>query len=132
MTQIRSTPSHVARLGALLFIALPLALGGCSHFLNSSPKPGTEEAQDAANMPSAQVLYAQGLAEMQQENYDRAVTKFNEIDQNYPYSTWSTHAELLAGYAQYKNQDYDSAIGSLSRYIALHPTDDEAAYAYYL
>ncbi len=78
-------------------------------------------------MPSAQVLYAQGLAFMQQGEYDHAVTKFNEIDQNYPYSTWSTHAELLAGYAQYKNQDYDSAISSLSRYIALHPTDEEAS-----
>jgi outer membrane protein assembly factor BamD len=132
MTQIRFAPSRLAQFGALFLLALPLALGGCSHFLNSSPKPGTEEAMDEANMPSAQVLYSQGLAEMQQGNYDRAVTKFNEIDANYPYSTWSTHAELLAGYAQYKNQDYDSAIASLSRYIALHPTDDEAAYAYYL
>ena len=69
---------------------------------------------------------------MQQGNYDQAVKKFDEIDVDYPYSTWSTHAEILAGYSQYKEQDYGPAIASLSRYIALHPTDEEAAYAYYL
>ena len=41
MIQIRSFSAQAARLGALLFIGLPLALGGCSHFLNSSASPGT-------------------------------------------------------------------------------------------
>ncbi len=136
MTQIRpatcSSPARLVRFGALVFIALPLLLSGCSKFFGSAPSPGAQTAADQANTESAQDLYAEGLALMKQENYDRAVTKFNLIDQNYPYSTWSTHAELLAGYAQYKSQDYTSALSSLSRYIALHPTDDEAAYAYYL
>jgi outer membrane protein assembly factor BamD len=135
MTHPRAKISSRARLapfGVLFFMALPLALGGCSKLLNSSPSADAEAAQDQANPPSAEVLYAEGVAKMQAGNYDQAVTKFDEIDQDYPYSTWSTHAELLAGYSQYKNQEYDGAISSISRYIALHPTDDEAAYAYYL
>jgi outer membrane protein assembly factor BamD len=129
-----SSPSRgrLAQLGALVLVALQLMLGGCSHFLNSSPRNGVSEAADAANLPPAETLYAEGIAQLKDENYDKAVEKFNEIDQNYPYSTWSTHAELLAGYAQYKNQQYDPALSSLNRYIALHPTDSEAAYAYYL
>jgi outer membrane protein assembly factor BamD len=127
-----SARARLTSLGALFIIALPLALAGCSKFLNSSPSPTSEAAADEANVPPPDVLYSQGLAYLQAGDYDRAVTKFNLIDQNYPYSTWSTHAELLAGYAQYKDQEYDSALSSLNRYIALHPTNQEAAYAYYL
>jgi len=136
MTQIRpnasSSRARLVRLGALLLVAAPLALSGCSKFLNSENSPDAEAVADEANAPPPETLYAQGLNYMKTGDYDRAVSKFNEVDQDYPYSTWSTHAELLAGYAQYKNQEYDSAISSLSRYIALHPTNDEAAYAYYL
>jgi len=119
-----------ARFAAIFFILLPVALSGCSALLNSQPKDQAENFD--ANPPPADQLYAQGLQQMQKGDYDKAVSKFNEIDEDYPYSTWATHAEILAGYSQYKNQDYDSAINSLSRYIALHPTDEEAAYAYYL
>jgi outer membrane protein assembly factor BamD len=136
MTHIRpaASPSRARfiRLGAFLLFALPLALSGCSKLMGSDVSPDAEAVSEAGNAPPAGTLYAQGIADMQAADYDRAVSKFNQVDQDYPYSTWSTHAELLAGYAQYKNQEYDSAISSLSRYIALHPTDDEAAYAYYL
>lgn len=119
------------RLAAVFLVVLPVSLSGCSQLLNSESKDAGNEDYDA-NPPPVEQLYAEGLQQMQSGNYDRAVTKFDEIDVDYPYSTWSTHAEILAGYSQYKQQDYDAAIGSLSRYIALHPTDDEAAYAYYL
>jgi outer membrane protein assembly factor BamD len=131
MTQNPARPLRPAlpfRFAALLLLAISLA--GCSSFLNSEPKDSGEDFD--ANPPPADQLYAQGLQELNKENYDDAVKKFNEIDEDYPYSTWATHAEILAGYAQYKNQEYDPAISSLGRYIALHPTDPEAAYAYYL
>jgi outer membrane protein assembly factor BamD len=120
-----------ARLGAVLLLLLPFSLGGCSAFLNSEQRGAGDEDYNA-NPPPAEQLYAEGLQLMQKGDYDQSVKKFNEIDENYPYSTWSTHAEILAGYSQYRQQDYDAAISSLSRYIALHPTDEEAAYAYYL
>ena len=120
---------RLGRLGAVALapavLSLAAALGGCSG--NSQPTPDYSETA-----PPADQLYAEGLQEMRAGNYDQAVTKFNEIDEDYPYSTWAIHAEVLAGYSQYKNQDYDDALGSLNRYIALHPTDQEAAYAYYL
>ena len=128
--QILRNRRSPARLTAMFLILLPLALSGCASFLNSTPKDSGEDYD--ANPPPADQLYAAGLDQMKRGNYDQAVKKFNEIDENYPYSTWATHAEILAGYSQYKNQDYAPAISSLSRYIALHPTDQEAAYAYYL
>ncbi len=128
MLRSRALP---CRFAALLFCFLPISLSGCSALLNSQQKGADLQDYDA-NPPPADQLYAQGLQYLQRGDDDEAVKKFDEIDDDYPYSTWATHSEVLAGYAQYKDQDYDQAISSLSRYIALHPTDDEAAYAYYL
>ena len=116
---------------ALLSLALASAgfLGGCSAFLNSADKNG-----DFPNgvVPPPDQAYAIGLARIQKGDYDRAAKDLEAVDENYPYSTWATHAELLTGYSQYKDQDYDDAVSSLNRFIQLHPENQEAAYAYYL
>jgi len=120
MTKI---PSGFARVSLLaLSMALPLALGACA---------SSDKADDASLLPPGE-LYNHGITQMQNGDYDKAVKSFNDVEENYPYSTWSTHAELLTGYADYKQMDYDDAISALNRYIALHPESDETAYAYYL
>jgi outer membrane protein assembly factor BamD len=111
-------------------LALLLGLGGCSILENSAPKDNPYAS--GVNLPPADVLYAKGVAEVQKEDYDRAVTDFDEVEENYPYSSWATHAQLLAGYSQYKQQNYDDAISALNRFIALHPENQDIAYAYYL
>ena len=116
-----------------LALALALAsvglLGGCSSFLNSESKAG--EFPGGVVPPPDQV-YALGVSRMQKGDYSRAAKDFAAIEENYPYSTWATHAELLTGYAQYKDLDYDDAVSSLDRFIQLHPENQEVAYAYYL
>ncbi len=116
------------RRSALLVLAL--ALGGCSAFLNSENKEGDFSATGA--LPPAGTLYALGLSRVEKQDYGRAVKDFEAVEENYPYSSWTTHAQLMEGYAQYKQQNYDDAISALNRYIALHPENQEAAYAYYL
>ncbi len=124
-------------------LALLLSLGGCAIF--SGGGGDTETAgggrhhhgrpatgAEAGVLPPADILYQQGVAHIQKEQYAPAVTSFNQVEENYPYSVWATHAQLLAGYAQYKQQDYDDALSSLNRFIALHPENEDAAYAYYL
>jgi outer membrane protein assembly factor BamD len=112
----------------LLFAAL-LGLGGCGNLGDSGP---ADPYATAAHLPPADVMYANGIAEMQKGEYDKAITIFNDVEENYPYSTWSTHAQLMHGYAQYKQQNYDDAIGAINRFIALHPDNSDIAYAYYL
>ena len=108
-----------------------LGLGGCSVFGGGGHHPHAATGA-AAVLPPADVLYQQGVADIQKETYSKAVTAFDQIEENYPYSSWATHAQLLAGYAQYKQQDYDDALSSLDRFIALHPENPDVAYAYYL
>jgi outer membrane protein assembly factor BamD len=110
-------------------LALVFGLGGCSMFSGSSHD---STLASGANLPPADVLYAQGLADVQKQEFDHAVTKFDQVEENYPYSTWATHAQLLAGYSQYKQQNYDDALSALNRFIALHPENSDVAYAYYL
>lgn len=116
-------------------LALLLGLGGCSVFGGGHhPHAATGAAAGATApvLPPADILYQQGVEHIQKEEYVRAVTAFDQVEENYPYSSWATHAQLLAGYAQYKQQDYDDALSSLNRFIALHPENQDAAYAYYL
>ncbi len=110
-------------------LSLALGLSGCSSLLNSATKEG-----DFPNgiVPPPDQAYAMGIHYMDKGDYERAAKDFQAVEETYPYSTWSTHAALLAGYAQYKNLDYDDAISSLNRFIQLHPENQEAAYAYYL
>ena len=121
--------THTSLLRVLSAIAF-LAMGGCSYFENSTPKDDPNAA--LTNLPPPDVLYASGVTQMQKGNYDRAVTIYDQVEENYPYSTWATHAQLMHGYAQYKQQNYDEAIDALNRFIALHPDSQYIAYAYYL
>ena len=116
------------RLALSALLPLLIALGGCSLFSSSTPAPDASTAP----LPPADVLYSNGIAAMQKENYDKSVTIFDQVEENYPYSTWATHAQLMHGYAQYKQQNYDEAINALNRFIALHPDNQDIAYAYYL
>ena len=123
-------------------LALLLCLGGCAIFSGGGNSSGGGDRDhharaatgtaEAAVLPPADTLYQQGVGYMQKGQYAKATTSFNQVEENYPYSVWATHAQLLAGYAQYKQQDYTDALSSLNRYIALHPENEDVAYAYYL
>jgi outer membrane protein assembly factor BamD len=117
--------SALARAAVLTLI---LALGACSDLGTTRD----DAMLTGANLPPADVLYATGVAEVQKGQYDRSVKVFDAVEENYPYSTWATHAQLMHGYAQYKQQNYDEAINALERFIALHPENQDIAYAYYL
>lgn len=113
-------------------LVLPLLLAGCGIF---GGKPDTDAAQPAEvskAMPPPGTLYSNGLAYLQKGEDEKAATAFNDVEVNYPYSTWATHAELLHGFAEYQRQDFTAAIGSINRFIELHPASPDTAYAYYL
>src|SRR5579871_5017251 len=107
MTKISSGLTRAA------LLSLALALSGCANFLNSATKEGDFPN---GNIPPPDQAYNIALALLQKGDYARAAKDFEAVEENYPYSTWSTHAELLAGYAQYKDQNYDDAISSLNHF----------------
>ena len=111
-----------------------LALGGCSWMNPWSGKPDELDAvkkEDPAALP-VEELYNRGVDALNLQNYGVAVTQFDLVEQNYPYSTWAVNAQLMQGYAEYLRNHYTDAISVLDRFIQLHPSHRDIAYAYYL
>ncbi len=110
---------------AVLALALPL-LAGCGG--GSHPASATADAQP---QPVEQ-LYNNGLDALNGQRYQTAEGQFNLVEQDYPYSAWAAKAQLMQGYSQYLQNHYTEAIGTLERYIQLHPVSADTPYAYYL
>jgi outer membrane protein assembly factor BamD len=113
-----------------LVLASLLVLGGCSAFdsLFGSDK-NTKE--DLSSVP-VEELYNRGVDAMTAKRYTVAVTQFDAVEQYYPYSSWAVNAQLMQGYTQFLENKYTDAVGTLDRFIQLHPAHRDIAYAYYL
>jgi outer membrane protein assembly factor BamD len=111
--------------------ALALPLGGCGtgalwdKFLAKEDDKLVDEPADK--------LYNEGLYLMNKDKDPKAASKkFEEVDRQHPYSDWARKSLLMSAYAFYQAGDYDSCIGSATRYVTLHPGSADAAYAQYL
>lgn len=123
-----STKSHPSvagsrglRLALLLAVAVPL--GACSMF---NKKEELEPDQPADQ------LYSEGLQGLNAGDYEKAKKKFAEVDRQHPYTDWGRKSVLMTTYANYKNGKWADAISNGNRYVQLHPTSPDAAYAQYL
>ncbi len=77
-------------------------------------------------------IYNSAMDLMADEKYQKAAAEFDEVERQHPYSIWARRATLMSAYANYNVNDYDAAVLTAQRYIALHPGSSEAPYAYYL
>jgi outer membrane protein assembly factor BamD len=111
-------------------IVLAVPLGGCG----TGPLWDKFLAKDDTFVEEpADKLYNEGLYLMNQRKDPRAATKkFEEVDRQHPYSEWARKSLLMSAYSAYQQGDYDSCIGSATRYVTLHPGSPDAAYAQYL
>jgi outer membrane protein assembly factor BamD len=121
MSQIRP---H-ARMAVAGLMLLPL-LAGCGGSKDE------DQADTGAPVAPVETLYNNGVDALNGARYVSAGDQFSSVEQNYPYSTWAVNAQLMLGYTQYLQNHYTDAIGTLDRYIQLHPTSRDIAYAYYL
>ena len=114
---------------------LTLLLCGCETLSSITPWSGKSEEisqkEDPTTVPVEQ-LYNNGIDALNQKRYKTAVGQFDAIEQNYPYSSWAVNAQLMHGYAEYLQNNYTEAVGALDRFIQLHPSHRDIAYAYYL
>jgi outer membrane protein assembly factor BamD len=129
-----SSFGSLSRLAAVLAIAVPLA--GCetvsSAVSSVNPFGAAKATSDLAKDEPAEVLFNDGLARLQNKNYEAAIKKFAEVDKQYPYTSWSKRSLLLTTFASYEARGYEEAISSGRRYVQLYPSEKDAAYAQYL
>ena len=116
-------------------LAILALLQGCGTLGSIAPWNGKAEDIKAKADPASRTveeLYNNGVDALDQKRYTMAVSQFDAVEQNYPYSSWAVNAQLMHGYAEYLQNHYTEAIGALDRYIQLHPASSNASYAYYL
>jgi outer membrane protein assembly factor BamD len=78
------------------------------------------------------LLYNRGSEYLDRRLWPQALLMFEEVERQHPYSSWARRAMLMEAYAHYQSNEYDKAIEDAQRFIALHPGNDSAPYAYYL
>ncbi|EJF89057.1 outer membrane assembly lipoprotein YfiO [Bartonella tamiae Th307] len=78
------------------------------------------------------VLYNQALANLEDGRFGEASKKFETIDRQHPYTEWARKALVMGAFTNYRQGNYDEAVNMAKRYLALYPTSEESAYAYYI
>lgn len=77
-------------------------------------------------------IYTEAANAIDSRNYTKAALLFDEVERQHPYSQWAVRAQLMSAYAHYQALKYDDALAALDRFIALHPGNRSAPYAFYL
>ncbi|MDX8459498.1 outer membrane protein assembly factor BamD [Mesorhizobium humile] len=112
---------------ALSVVAPALVLSACM-----SSEKDVNLATYVDQTEPADVLYNQGLANMNAGRLDEASKKFDAVDRQHPYSEFARKSMVMGAFADYRAGKYDEAIGSAKRYLTLYPSTDDAAYAQYI
>lgn len=106
-------------------IAVILSLAACS-----GDKKTINDLE--SHVPPVETLYNNGIDALRDQRYALSAAEFDVLQQNYPYSAYVANAQLMAGYAYYLQDKYPDAVQQLDRFLELHPTSPDAAYAFYL
>ena len=104
----------------IMLIAGPLLMAGCA------------DNKDVYVERPVEQLYNSAMDDLMNENYVKSAKEFDEVERQHPYSVWASKAQLMAAYAHYQHNKFDDAITALDRFIQLHPSHKDVAYAYYL
>ncbi|MEM7254184.1 MAG: outer membrane protein assembly factor BamD [Pseudomonadota bacterium] len=113
------------------FRSLILCIGlGCLIALAGCASWGKEP--DKTRNWSAQKLYSEAKAAMNDGDYFTAVDYYEKLESRFPFGPYASQAQLEVAYAFYKNDEPESAIAAADRFIKLHPRHPSVDYAYYL
>ncbi|WEX76337.1 outer membrane protein assembly factor BamD [Sinorhizobium numidicum] len=79
-----------------------------------------------------EVLYNQGLANLNAGKTTEAARKFEALDRQHPFSEYARKALVMNAFVAYRNGQYQDSINATSRYLNLYPQSEDAAYAQYI
>jgi outer membrane protein assembly factor BamD len=77
-------------------------------------------------------FYQEAKENLDDKKYTKAIEVYQELESTYPYGPRTEQAQLEVIYAYYKKDEPEQALAAADRFIRLHPTHPNVAYAYYL
>ena len=107
----------------LLFLLISY-LTGCS----GNKKSDTE----SINNKQPEIMYTEALLEFENNNYEKAIEKFNEIDLNFPLSNEAIQSKIMLAFIHYVQLEYDASIIKLEKIINRYPSYKDIDYVYYM
>jgi len=99
----------------LIFILCLLLFVGC--------------AETEVNQSNPQDLYHSALEDMEDEQYQVAIERFNEIKNKFAYSKFAVEAKLKIADAYFLQESYGEAATSYQNFLDLHPKHEKGEYA---
>ena len=116
-------------------LALSVLLSGCSLLNGEIPFFGSgdkDEPKDEYADWTPERFYREAKEALVEERYAKAVKLYEKLEARYPFGKYATQGQLDIAYAYYKNDEPDSALAAVDRFIKLNPTHKRVDYAYYL
>ena len=107
----------------IIFIALALALAGCS---------ASVKKEEVVPDKSAQALFEDARTSLESGLYQQAITTLGAIDSRFPFGPISHQVQLDLIYAYYKVGDAAQGIALTDRFLRLNPNNPNVDYVYYM
>lgn len=77
---------------------------------------------------TAQELYELGVMSMEEKDYYTAIEYFTKLRDRFPFSPYTTQAELSLADAYYLDEDYKLAMQAYMDFESMHPRHEETPY----
>lgn len=123
---------HSRPLAALALIAFTGSLAGCAGGGSSLFGNGGGAADTQYIARDVNTLYTAGKDRLDRRQYELAAALFDEVERQHPYSIWARRAQLMSAFSWYAAAEHQKSIDSARRFLAIHPGNKDAPYAYYL
>ncbi|MGQ3209779.1 MAG: outer membrane protein assembly factor BamD [Shinella sp.] len=94
--------------------------------------PDIDISKLAGESEPADVLYNQGLANLNSGKVTEASRKFEAVDRQHPFSEEARKALVMSAFTNYRQGRNEEAITAGKRYLNLYPGSSDAAYAQYI
>jgi len=123
------TPNLCGKLTLVFLCAALLLLPGCSVFKDIKSMFSDDDSEMVQAGPEA--LAIEGLDEFTHAEYSSALKIFREIQERFPFSSYSLMAELKSADCQYYLGHYTEAISAYEDFAKNHPTNEAIPYIYF-
>ena len=132
----RSRVAAYARRLCLVFLFGSLA--ACSitqdfpSIANMFSDDDSDEPKDEYSAYTEEQFAEEAKVALEEERWNKAVQLYEKLEARYPFGPYTTQAQINIAYAYYKNNEPDSALAAVDRFIKLNPAHPNVDYAYYL
>lgn len=106
-------------------LILMLLLSACSIF-------GDKEEVKAEESWGVERIYAEAKAALDIADYRTAIQYYEQLEARFPFGEYAQQALIESAYAHYKNDDPETAIATIDRFMRVYPLNENIDYALYL